>query len=40
MAHNKLTLVVGSGGLRLEVVRRGNELAAFGLYDLSMQNNK
>ena len=24
----------------LEVVRRGNELAAFGLYDLSMQNNK
>ena len=40
VAHNKLTLVVGSGGLRLEVVRRGNELAAFGLYDLSMQNNK
>ncbi len=40
VAHNKLTLVVGSGGLRLEAVRRGDELAAFGLYDLSMQNNK
>ena len=28
VAHNKLTLVVGSGGLRLEAVRRGDELAA------------
>ena len=40
VAHNKLTLVVGSGGLRLEAVRRGNDLVAFGLYNLSMQNNK
>lgn len=40
IANNKLTLMVGSGGLRIEVARRGNEIVALGLYDLSMQNNK
>ena len=40
VVNNKLTLTIGSGGLRLEAVRRGDEIVALGLYDLSMQTNK